>query len=325
MKKIRWGIIGCGDVTEVKSGPGFQHAEGSELVAVMRRNGDLAKDYAKRHHVPKWYNDAQALINDLDVDAVYVATPPSSHMEYVIACAKAGKPVYVEKPMARNYEECMKMIQACHKANVPLYVAYYRRALPRYLQVKQLVDEGAIGSVLYVTMHIHQRIREEEEGNKKPWRVIPEIAGGGKFMDLASHTIDLMTYILGPVTTVHGEATNQGEYYDAEDMVSAQMIFNDRIHGVGSWCFTAYDDEDMNEIIGTKGKIRFSTYQNEPIELITSEDKLMFDIKNPVHVQESMIQMVTDELIGKGKSPSTGITGAHTNWVMDQILESYRR
>jgi predicted dehydrogenase len=92
VESVRWGIIGVGNVTEAKSGPGFQQAERSELVAVMRRNGDLAADYARRHDVPRWYDDADELINDPEVDAVYVATPPDSHREYVVRVAQAGKP-----------------------------------------------------------------------------------------------------------------------------------------------------------------------------------------------------------------------------------------
>lgn len=149
MTTIRFGIIGCGNVTEVKSGPGFQKADQSALVAVMRRNGDLAQDYARRHGVPRWYTDAQALIDDPEVDVVYVATPPGSHLEYTLAAARAGKPVYVEKPMALNGAECDRMLAACREAQVPLYVAYYRRALPRFLKVKELLEAGAIGDIRY--------------------------------------------------------------------------------------------------------------------------------------------------------------------------------
>ena len=157
MRTIRWGIIGCGNVTEVKSGPGFQKATNSALVAVMRRNAALAEDYARRHGVPRWYADAQALIADPEVDAVYVATPPASHMEYALACARAGKPVYVEKPMARTLAECEAMIDACRSAGVPLFVAYYRRTLPRFLKIKELVESGALGDVRLVTVTLHQK------------------------------------------------------------------------------------------------------------------------------------------------------------------------
>src|SRR6478752_4064397 len=138
--KVRWGIIGCGDVTEVKSGPSFQKIENSELVAVMRRTGELAKDYAERHNVPKWYDDADAHINDPDIDAVNIATPPGSHKEYTMKVAQAGKPVYVEKPMALDFTECQEMIAACEQAGVPLYVAYYRRGQARFLKIKELLE-----------------------------------------------------------------------------------------------------------------------------------------------------------------------------------------
>ena len=211
MRTIRWGIIGCGNVTEVKSGPGFQKAANSALVAVMRRNAALAEDYARRHGVPRWYADAQALIADPDVDAVYVATPPASHMEYALACARAGKPVYVEKPMARTLAECEAMIDACRSAGVPLFVAYYRRTLPRFLKIKELIESGAIGDVRLVTVTLHQKpAPDDADPAKRPWRVVPEIAGGGKFLDLASHTLDFLDYLLGPIVQVKGLAAQPG-------------------------------------------------------------------------------------------------------------------
>src|SRR4051794_3685216 len=108
----------------------------------MRRNGDLAADYARRNNVPRWYVDADELINDPQVDAVYVATPPDSHREHVLPVARAGKPVYVEKPMARTALECEDMISACDEARVGLFVAHYRRVMPRFARVKGLLDSG---------------------------------------------------------------------------------------------------------------------------------------------------------------------------------------
>lgn len=325
MKIIRWGIIGCGDVTEVKSGPGFQKAQNSELVAVMRRQGSLAEDYAKRHHVKKWYDQADALINDPEVDAIYIATPPAYHMEYTLLCAKAGKPVYVEKPMARNYDECETMIQACEQAKVPLFVAYYRRALPRFAKVKALIEQGKIGDIRFVTITLYQSPRENEySASTQPWRVKPEIAGAGKFMDLASHTLDILDDILGPVSVVQGMASNQAGLYQAEDIVTASLKFGDHIHGVGTWSFAAFEDYDMNEIVGSKGKIRFSTFGLEPIELITHDGRQSFPYENPMHIQQPLIQSIVDELNSSGKCPSKGLSGARTNKVMDEILKGYR-
>lgn len=322
MTTIRWGIIGCGDVTEVKSGPGFQKADGSALVAVMRRNAALAEDYARRHGVPRWYADAQALIDDPQVDAVYVATPPSTHKHYTLLAAQAGKPVYVEKPMALNHAECQAMIDACRVAGVPLFVAYYRRALPRFVKIKQLLDSGAIGAVRFVTITLYQPARPAElEPASLPWRVQPEIAGGGHFVDLASHTLDFLDYVLGPVRAVQGFAGNQANHYPAEDIVTGSFVFQSGVQGAGVWCFSAYDARDSVEIVGEQGKISFSTFgADDSMRLVTPDGECEFFIPHPPHVQQPLIQTVVDELLGRGRCPSTGDSAARTSWVMDRML-----
>ncbi|WP_400248150.1 Gfo/Idh/MocA family protein [Niallia sp. JL1B1071] len=318
-KEVRWGIIGCGDVTEVKSGPGFQRAENSKLVAVMRRNGELAKDYAKRHNVPKWYDDAVALINDPEVDAVYIATPPGFHKEYTILAAKAGKPVYVEKPMARNYQECLEMIEVCKQAEVPLFVAYYRRALPRFLKIKEIIDSGVLGDIRFVRTIQYQPPLNDDQA----WRVQPELAGGGLFLDLASHTLDILDFLFGPIKEAKGFASNQNGSYQAEDIVTGTYLFESGIHGTGTWCFSAHDHIDENEIVGSKGKLTFATFGNGPITLTTVGATEEWVIENPRHIQQHLIQLMVDELTGKGTSPSTGESGARTNWVMDQLIKGY--
>lgn len=323
MKKIRWGIIGCGDVTEVKSGPGFQQASNSALVAVMRRNGELAADYARRHSVPKWYDDGQALIDDPDVDAVYIATPPNAHMAYTLAAAKAGKPVYVEKPMAMNFDECWAMIEACQVAGVPLWVAYYRRALPRFLKVKELIDSGAIGTPRTVTVTFYRKWRPAEPGNL-PWRVLPEIAGGGLFVDLAAHTLDYLDYFLGPIQSVQGYASNQAGYYPAEDVVTGSFVFASGVHGVGVWSFSSFTNLDQTEIVGDAGKLTFTSFTTDPIQLTTGRGVTEFDLDHPAHIQQPLIQSIVNELNGVGACPSTGASGARTTWAMDQMLAGWR-
>ncbi len=323
--KVRWGIIGVGDVTEVKSGPAFQKVANSELVAVMRRTGELAEDYARRHKVPKWYDDADALLNDPDIDAVYIATPPGAHKEYTIRAAKAGKAVYVEKPMARNVEECKEMIAACEEARVPLYVAYYRRAQPRFLKIKELLENNAIGDVRFVSTTQYQKASEDVMNPESlPWRVQPHLAGGGLFFDLASHTLDLLDFLFGPIQSVEGFASNQAGYYDAEDIVTGTYLFESGIHGVGNWCFSAFEDVDVNEIVGSKGKISFSTFGNDPIVLTTASGTEEWSFEPPQHVHQPLVQTVVDELTGNGgQCPSTGVTGVRTNWVMGEMVKNY--
>ena len=325
MKTIRWGIIGCGNVTEVKSGPGFQKAEGSQLTAIMRRDGAKARDYAERHGVPRWYDDADRLIHDPEVDAVYVATPPSTHADYAVRVARAGKPVYVEKPMARDADECRRMITACREAGVPLFVAYYRRALPRFLKVRELLEAGAIGAPRFVTVTQYYAPGEYDPDNL-PWRVQPEIAGAGLFLDLAAHTLDILDFLLGPVTEAKGMAINQAGLYPAEDCVAAGLTFTGGALGAGIWCFTAYNESavDVNEIVGSKGKLRFSTFGAEPFELHTAEGVTLHPAPTPPHIQQPLIQTIVNALNGGPPCPSTGDTALRTSEVMDAILRDWR-
>jgi predicted dehydrogenase len=327
MHEIRWGIIGCGDVTEIKSGPAFQKVKDSRLVAVMRRDGAKAQDYAQRHKVPKWYDDAEQLIQDPEVNAIYVATPPGSHAEYVRMAAWAGKPVYVEKPMANSYADCLDMIKVCAGAGVPLFVAYYRRQLPLFLKIKELVDGGAIGEVRLVNIRLyHPPHPNDYTPDNLPWRVCPEIAGGGYFFDLASHQLDFLDFVLGPIGSVQGAAGNQAGLYQAEDLVTANFQFASGVFGSGSWCFTVPPvlKTDYTELVGSMGRISYSTFGNEPLRLETAAGTETFDLPYPPHVQQPLIQTIVDELLGRGQCPSTGSTAARTSRVLEEIVFGLR-
>ncbi|MBN1163800.1 MAG: Gfo/Idh/MocA family oxidoreductase [Candidatus Krumholzibacteriota bacterium] len=326
MDTVNWGIIGCGNVTEKKSGPAFQKARRSRLVAVMRRDAAKARDYASRHSVPRWYDDARKLISDRQVNAVYIATPPVEHKNYTLLCAAAGLPVYVEKPMARFHPECREMIRACADAGVPLYVAYYRRALPKFIKIRELVQSGSIGAPRLVHSTLVQKpLSLDPPSGELPWRVLPQISGGGLFLDLASHQLDILDFILGPLRSVRGTACNQAGLYPAEDTVTGSFSFASGCQGTGAWCFCGNTDIDWNEIVGSRGSISFSTFGNDPVILTLEgkEKKLYFE--KPEHIQQPLIQTIVDELTGKGRCPSTGKSGARTSRVMDKILRSWRR
>jgi predicted dehydrogenase len=322
---INWGIIGCGNVTEVKSGPAFNKVKDSCLKAVMRRDPVLAEDYARRHNVPDFYTNADDLINDKKINAIYVATPPSSHAEYAIASIKAGKPVYIEKPMALNYTECLNINKTSEKYNVPVFVAYYRRALPGFLKVKSLIESDCIGKVLYVQMQLFKSPSEDEKRGKPSWRVDPEVSGGGHFFDLASHQLDYLDFLFGPIQKVKSIVLNQQELYKAEDFVTAQFVFPGNIVGTGTWCFTTSSESnrDVIEIVGNKGSVTFSAFSFEPIVLMNNDGRQEFINERPEHVQYNLIEKIVNTLNGKGNSPSTGITGARTSKVMDEIVEEY--
>ena len=324
MKEIKWGMIGCGNVTEKKSGaPAINSVPHSTLIAVMNRNKEKAIDYAKRHAVPRWCEHADDLINDPEVNAIYIATPPDIHLEYTAKALRAGKPVYVEKPMARNYRECEEMNRISKETGVPLFVALYRRALPYFLQVKELIDQQAIGDIRLVNIALHWQAYEEEvaENPKPRWRVYPEISGGGHFHDLAPHQLDFLEYALGRIKTVQGIARNQAHLYNADDIVIANFEFESGVLGTGSWCYTVNKEQriDQAQIIGSKGKITFSFFEPNTIKLETAEGTQEYNIPYPPHVQQPLIETIVNELRGEGKCPSTGETGARANLIMDKI------
>lgn len=322
MRQIKWGIIGCGDVTEKKSGPAFNKVEGSQLVAVMRRDAEKAEDYAKRHKVPRWYTDAQELINDEEVNAIYIATPPSSHAQYAIAAMQAGKPVYVEKPMASTYAECAEMLEVSQATGVPIYVAYYRRTLPGFLKVKSLIESGAIGNPLFVNIRLCRPANEEEKANAA-WRTQPEISGGGIFHDLASHQLDYLDFLFGPIVEVNGSAVNRGGYYAADDTVVAAFKHQNGVVGSGAWSFVTNLDgrKDSMEIIGTDGRLEFSSFGHTPIHLFKDGKEELIDYEVPENIQLYLIEQVVKELQGAGECVSTGLSAASTSLVLELITE----
>jgi predicted dehydrogenase len=316
-------MIGCGDVTEKKSAPSFNKIKGSSLYGVTSRRKSRAAAYAGRHHVPKVYDSAKELVEDPEISAVYIATPPSSHAAYAIMAMRAGKPVYVEKPMAHDYQGCLEMNQVSSETGMPLYVAYYRRSMNYFLKVKELLHNQAIGKVLMVQSSLIVSPREEDRDPQNlPWRVVPEISGGGYFYDMGCHELDILTYYFGTVRSVEGWQANMAGLYLAEDTVAASLVFESGLLYSGSWCFVAGQDAaaDTIEIIGEKGSIRFSCFQFTPIEWLTETRKQEFPIGPPEHVQMPMIRSIVEDLQGQGTSPSKGDSAAHINWIMDKIL-----
>ncbi len=329
MKKsesINWGIIGVGNVTEVKSGPAFYRTEHSNLYAVMRRNAEKAADFAKRHKVQKWYSNASELINDTNVNAVYIATPPDSHANYAIEAMRAGKPVYVEKPMARNHAECLEMIKVSEETKMPLWVAYYRRTLPAFLKAKDIIEKGEIGKTLVVDIKLYKQAEERNQTKEEMhWHVFPEISGAGHFFDLASHQFDYLDFVFGPVKSVSGHAKNQADLYPAEDTVSASWTHESGIIGTGSWCFVVdkNSEEDRIEIIGEKGKITLPCFSPGNLILENAEGKTEMEFENPQHISSRLVQQLVDELRGGQKCVSTGVSAARTSWVLDEVVKNY--
>lgn len=323
MKKISWGMIGCGDVTEVKSGPAFNKVTNSKLVAVMRRDTEKAKDYAQRHGVPKWYDDADSLINDDEVNAIYIATPPAFHEEYAIAAINAGKPVYIEKPMAMDYVSANMIAKLAKEKNVKVSVAHYRRGQPLFNKVKQLLSEKTIGEVRFAKLEFYKKSLNKEalQIPKVAWRVNPQIAGGGLFHDIAPHPLDLMYWFFGDIEKAHGYSVNQSKKYPADDIVSGNILFRSGVIFNGLWCFNVAEEnvKDLCEIQGSEGLMRFPIFEHKKIEIITNGKRKEILFEPLKHVQQPLIQKVVNYFLDKGPNPTPAEEGAIVMKLLDEF------
>lgn len=305
---VTWGIIGCGDVCEVKSGPAFNKVPHSKLVAVMRRDKHKAEDFAKRHHVPKFYTDAEELIDDKEINAIYIATPPAFHEEYAIKSMAAGKPVYIEKPVSVNSTSVERMIEASNKYNVPAVTAHYRRGLPLFREVKSMIDEKMIGNVqLILVKTLQPEVSKIITMTEDNWRVNPDLSGGGLFHDLSPHQLDILTWIFGKPVHVHGRSLNQRKKYGAPDVTSLELVFDGNICMQGIWAFNMppHVEEDNCLIIGDKGSLSFSFFRKPGLQLdVTGKSdaqKLEFTI--PENIQLPMIEATVKYFKGEGSNP----------------------
>ena len=320
IKLIRWGIIGCGDVTELKSGPPYRMVQGFSLNSVMRRDLVKAQEYAQRHAVEKYTSNADELINDPTIDAIYIATPPDSHKYYGIKVAEAGKICCIEKPLSPSYNDSLAIVEAFEKAEKPLFVAYYRRSMPRFVAVKNWLDQHFIGEVRHVNWQLSKQASTVDISKEYNWRTDAKIATGGYFDDLASHGLDLIAFLLGDFEEVKGICTNQQGLYTAYDAISACWIHKNGITGSGSWNFGASTTNDVVEIIGSTGFIQFSVFDDAPIILksISKNEELI--IPHHTNVQYQHIEKMRDCLLNGIQHPSMGKSGLHTSWVLDKIL-----
>lgn len=319
---VRWGIIGCGNVTEVKSGPAYKLTEGFDLKAVMRRDIDKLQDYAQRHRIEKYYTNADDLINDPEIDAVYIATPPDTHMFYALKVAEVGKPCCIEKPLTPSYADSLKIYETFKDRNIPLFVAYYRRSLPRFEQVNTWLKENKIGEIRTISWHFSKTPSKIDLSGEYNWRTDATIASGGYFDDLASHGLDLFTHLLGNMKNVFGISVNQQNLYEAKDAFVACWVHDNGITGTGNWNFGSATHEDKVEITGSKGKITFAVFEENPLTLKNVEEELELFIEHPKHVQIHHVENMKKQLLdGNYNHPSNGLTALHTSWIMDQILK----
>lgn len=318
MKNIVWGMIGCGDVTEVKNGPGLYLAKNSILKAVTNRTIKKAENWVARHQHGMVYEDVDAILNDPEIDIVYIATTPDKHVEYAVKCAQAGKHCLIEKPLALSYEEGLKIKEAFDTAGKKVYVAFYRRSLNRFNKIAELMNGGTIGTVEAINAVRFVKAVEDAEA----WRMNPEISGGNIFTETDIHVLDYMCRLMGEVEEYNVIKNIFNKSNCVFDSLSMNLKFQNGVIGSGQWLYNCNTELDRIEIIGDKGIIRFDFFNNKsPIYVITEAGQTEYVVEDSQFVGLNMEQEIVNELNGIGSFSGDVNTALKTLKIMVEILK----
>ena len=347
-RTVRWGIVGCGDVVARKSGSAFEKARNSRLVSVMRRSSDLAEEFARERGIPHWTTDAGELLDLPEVDVVYVATPPGHHVEYALRACEAGKPCLVEKPVGRSAAECRRIVEAFREKGVSLFASYYRRYLPKFLKVKEILDSGILGPLASAQ---YRMTCPPRDGG---WRLEPRLSGGGLFWDVGSHVVNLLDFWFGPLELIGGCAANSIRTLDVEDTVSFSFRTRHGVPGTALWNFAAREKCDRLEIDGLLGTLRLAALDySSPLIVETRHPELVSDptsngvkwkvrhlvrrlsgsrskeirrvyrFQREASVHQGLVQAVVDNLLDEKECTSGGDAALRTSELMDAVLSEY--
>jgi predicted dehydrogenase len=269
MKKLRWGLIGCGDIARKRVAPALRDLADSELVAVNRAQSELAEAFAKEFGARRWYRDWRELLADGEVEAVYIATPVNLHAEQTIAAAEAGKHVLCEKPMGLSVAECDRMIAACRAHGVKLGIAYYRHFYPVIQRVKALLGAGEIGQPVLAQINAFERFNPSPD-HPRYWFVQKAPAGGGPMMDFGCHRIEVLLNLLGPIETVRSSVGNVLFEREVEDTAVAVFDFASQARAVLSVTHAAWEAQDTLTIFGSNGSLHIPALNQGALQIKTA-------------------------------------------------------
>lgn len=321
MGVLNWGLIGCGDIARKRVAPAFRDLENCRLVAVNRAQSDLAEQFAEEFGADRWYRDWRELLEDEEIRAVYIATPPNLHAEQTIAAAKAGKHVICEKPMALNAQECRRMIAACRTAGVRLSIAYYRHFYPVVSRVKQILEAGEIGKVVLAEIRAFENFRPEAE-DPRSWFTRKQQAGGGPLMDFGCHRIEVLLNILGAVSKAWGSQGSLMTDWDVEDTSISIIEFQSEARGMLAVSRAIEEPQDTLDIYGSVGSIRIPVLNKGGMTVITPEGERREDHPPHQNLHLPYIQAVAQAFLANGEPPVPGETGLRVAEITEEIYGS---
>lgn len=323
MRKINWGLIGFGTVVKSNSNGLPFDFDNSEVYAFYQRNTEEGIKNQKKYNIKKFYSNITDLLSDNDIDAIYICTPPGYHLEYAKLCCDFNKPTYIEKPFARNYLECLDIVNYFNKKGVPIWVAHYKRTLPKFLKIKELLENNAIGKIVNINFTSERPYNSSLSNHK--WLYDVELSGGGRFFDIAPHLIDLLIFYFGNFKKIYGLSSNNCNMYKTEDIVSFIFETEGGIIGSANYNFLSDKRLDILNIFGTKGNISFSIEGGGDIKLNTLGKEELISFDEPYIYEKNMVKNIVSELINKKYNTNIchGKDALETYRIIDLILSDF--
>jgi len=326
MRTLGWGIIGCSEIAAKRFVPAVNQIREARLVAVLSRDLARAQQFADRHGIERAYADRAAFLRDPEVEAVYVASPPYRHCAEVLAAAEAGKHVLCEKPLALTGEECRRMVDACRRNGVRLAVAYPRRYYPKVQKARALLEAGAIGQLVAARVFL-AGWDNPDPSEIRAWRLVKALAGGGPLMDVGSHRLDLLAYLLGEPVDVLALADRLVHRYEVEDSAALLLRFRSNNHLVqvsAAFHWNLGVRRDEFELLGTQGSISLTPLDGPDLVLRVGRDEERASFPPAANVQLPLVEDFTRRVLAGQDARFPGEEGMKASLMIDAAYESAR-
>jgi len=318
MRRVRWGLIGCGDIARRRVAPALRDLPGCELVAVSRARADLAESFAGEFGARRWYADWRQLIADAEVETVYVATPVHLHAEQTLVAAEAGKHVLCEKPMAMSVAECDRMIAACEANGVRLGVAYYRRFYPVVERIKAVLSSGEIGRPVVAQVNAFERF-DPDPSHPRRWLVERRLSGGGPMFDFGCHRLEVLINLFGRVEEVRSLVGNVVFDREVEDTASALLHFQGGPQAVLCVTHAAREPQDTLHVFGSEGSIHAGTLNGGEVRMSTADGERLEVLTPHTNLHQPLIDDFARAVLG-GRDPRVnGLVGREVARVEAEI------
>ena len=316
--KLRWGLIGCGDIARKRVAPALRDTQFSELIAVSRARSDLAASFAEDFGAKKWYAAWRDLLGDDELDAIYIATPVHLHAAQAIAAAEAGKHVLCEKPMAMNVQECDRMIDAARSHGVELGVAYYRRFYPVVERVKEIIRSGEIGVPSLAQIEAFEWF-DPADDDPRSWLLQKQLARGGPMFDFGCHRIEVLLDIFGPISEVKALIANTVFDREVEDTASALFRFAGGACAVLSVSHAVAEAKDTLNIFGSLGSIRVSVLNQGKLRVMGKLGERHETHSPPANLHAPLIEDFTTAVLRNREPRVSGETGRRVAVIEEEI------